>query len=71
MAIQTTHTFELEAGELVFIGEVEYPSGTYTENEPVELPAGLETDFKRIISLLKNFNDTYDGLTRFEVKLKE
>ncbi len=70
MAIQTTHTFELKAGDLEFRGEVEYPSGAYTEDQPVELPAGLENDFKQILDLVKNFHDRFDGLESFEVKIK-
>ena len=67
----STHTFKLKAGNLDFQGEVEYPSGTYTENQPEELPAGLDRDFKEILSLIGNFHNTYGGLDEFIVELKK
>jgi len=71
MAVITTHTFELKAGDLEFEGEIEYPSGTYTEESEIELPARLETDFKLLIDLLKKFHDAYGSLEKFEVKEKQ
>ena len=70
MAINYTHDFKLKAGNLTYQGEVEYPSGTYSEDQPEELPARLETDFKQMIDSLKKFHDTYGSLDEFEVKIK-
>ena len=71
MALECTHSFEIKAGNLDYEGEIEYPSGTYTEDAEVELPQRLETDFKLILDSIKKFHDAYGSLEKFEIKLKE
>lgn len=66
-----THTFEIKAGSLDYQGNIEISdSGTssYSEDQPEELTAALDADFKRILDLISNFVKTYGSLEKFEIK---
>ena len=62
MAIVYTHDFELIAGDLEFRGEADMSSGVYSEEQPEELPARLDLDFKQLLELLSKFHKEFGGI---------
>lgn len=71
--METTHTFEIKANGLEYVGEIATDEAgilSYTEDQPEELPANLDADFKRLLEVIGNFVKVYGSLEKFEVKEK-
>jgi hypothetical protein len=66
-----THTFEIKAGSLNYTGNIDTSDQgilSYSEDQPEELPEQVDTDFKRILTIIENFIQKYGSLEKFEVK---